>query len=85
MVFHWAGAAWSIASAVGTTDDFRGLWGRGPNEVWAVGANGAVIRWDGTAWGTVRRAPHDVYAVWGSTAGEVWIVGDYGTILHYQP
>lgn len=52
-----------------------GLWGSGPQDIFAVGRAGGIIHWDGRAWrkmasGTERdlvavagRAPNDVYAV----------------------
>ena len=49
---HWNGLAWSIVAHV--PQGLAGIWGSGPNDVWAVGAFGTFLRWDGTAW---RPAP----------------------------
>lgn len=76
-----------------------GLFGRAPNDVWAVGGNvltpdtgGLVVRWDGGAW---RQVTAGVPAgptwndVWGTAqveAGQpdLWIVGDGVVLARYR-
>jgi hypothetical protein len=59
-----------------------GLWGSGPNDIFAVGKGGAILHYDGSDW-TPEAVPTsaDLRAVWGA-AGEVLAVGASGTILH---
>lgn len=58
------------------------VWGRAPNDVWAVGARGTIVHYDGE-----RLAPSkavttaNLYDVGGTATGEVWAVGDAGTVL----
>lgn len=57
------------------------LWGRSTDDLWAVGADGALLHWDGARWslepsGTTR----DLKAIHGSAAGDVRLAGD-GIIL----
>jgi hypothetical protein len=73
-----------------------GVWGSGPNDVWAVGGDpiygtGAFVwRYAGDHFesaGTLPVAPDDVIAyfkVWGTSANDVWIVGTPGIVLHYD-
>ncbi len=62
------------------------LWGFGPNDIWAVGAQGVIRRWTGgDAW-TVVPSPvsADLHAVWGSRPDDVWAAGDDGVVLHWE-
>jgi hypothetical protein len=64
----------------------KGVWtAAGASSVWAVGAQGLVIRGQNTQWTPVS-APtaNDLYAVSGAGANRVWIVGQHGTILTYR-
>lgn len=63
----------------------NGIWGSSANALWAVGDNGHILRYDGTAW-SLQSSPTTSHlrAVWGSSASDVWAVGDSSTILHYD-
>lgn len=63
-----------------------GLWGTAVNNVVAVGQNGIILRYDGTAWAQQVASPtaKALYAVWGSSAGDVFAVGETGTIVRYD-
>ncbi|MCC6216831.1 MAG: hypothetical protein IT376_18375 [Polyangiaceae bacterium] len=67
------------------TDELRGVWSFGPEEVWAVGAGGLILRWDGSEW-TRTNSPSAVAlsGVWGSRRDDVWAVGASGTALRYD-
>jgi hypothetical protein len=56
------------------------------NDVWAVGAYGTILHFDGNEWTPATAAfptgpKPTLYAVWGSGPDDVWIVGD-GIVLH---
>jgi hypothetical protein len=72
----------------GTTADLYGVWGTGPNDVFAVGI-GTILHWDGKTWSGpsyvgVANAP--VYlGVWGSGPNDVYAVGlENGLIEHWD-
>src|SRR5262245_35571670 len=44
--------AWT-AVASGTEQTLNRVWGAGPNDIWAVGAGGTIVHFDGTAWSGV--------------------------------
>jgi hypothetical protein len=77
------------AVKLGLGNDLLSVQGSGPDDVWVVG-NGAVLRWNGSAWGLVALLNPDAgpvkwSATWpiGSKTGG-WIVGgDVGG--YYQP
>ena len=68
-----------------STADLYGVWGTGPEDVFAVGSGGAILHYDGEEWSvqdsgvTVR-----LYAVWGSSSSNVFAVGGGGSILRYD-
>lgn len=58
------------------------VWGSGPSDVWAVGAAGSVLHWDGTAWTAASVGTSQaLYAVWGTGPNDVWIASSPGVIF----
>ena len=65
--------------------DLHGVWGSGPNDVYAVGENGTIVHYAGAWWSTTPSGTTaTLYDVWGSGRADVFAVGDAGTILHYD-
>jgi hypothetical protein len=61
--------------------DLNGVWGRSPKDVYAVGAvgiQGVIDHFDGTAWTLVFTAPTQLFAVWGMPDGTVLATGEKG-------
>src|SRR5262249_27125971 len=61
-----------------TTPYFRSIWGSSASDVWAVGDNGLLMRFNGTSWKRFANPAGtnvDMLAVWGSSANNVWAVG----------
>lgn len=63
------------------------------NDVYAVGASGTILHYDGTSWSATGSGvtASNLYAVWGSSsadsnghANDVYAVGASGTIVHYD-
>jgi hypothetical protein len=57
-------------------EGLHSVWGRGPNDVWAAGAD--VVHWDGSAFALVDDAPEAVRhmnALVTGDANSVWLVG----------
>ena len=48
------GTTWMLQPRIdpGTSEYYRSVWGFAADNIWAVGASGYVIHWNGTAWGT---------------------------------
>lgn len=56
---------------------------------WAVGNNGTILFWDGSAWttsGFTNNSPgnRDLYAISCATSADCWAVGDNGTIVRWN-
>jgi hypothetical protein len=66
---------------------YSGVWGSGSADIWAVGARGIVVHWDGHAWSdftSKSRTTQPLNHVWGTGPKDVWAVGDGGTIDHWN-
>ncbi|AKU98469.1 hypothetical protein AKJ09_05133 [Labilithrix luteola] len=70
-------------------DTLRGVFGFGPDDVWAVGDESTILHWDGQSW-TKLATPFDgaglkprLFGVWGSSKDDVWIVGG-GVVIHFE-
>ncbi|MCB1164065.1 hypothetical protein KDL67_15360 [bacterium] len=76
---------WELSDSFGTV--VRGLWSAASDDVWAVGDNGHLWRWNGSAWSDVSSPTSQaLYAIDGNAAtGEAWAVGYNGTVLRYDP
>ena len=73
----------SFASPV--TAELEALDFSGPADGWAVGAGGAILRWDGAAWaGFTSPTTADLKGVHLLQAGSGWAVGSGGVILSWN-
>ncbi len=69
----------------GTSEVLRGVWPVNTTNVWAVGDNGTVRKWDGNAWAAqTSSTTNTLRGVWGTAANSLWAVGDGGTILKFN-
>src|SRR5262249_11683605 len=76
---------WCWSNPVPQGNTLRDMWGAAPDDVWAVGVAGTILRWNGSSWNrraSGRTAPP--LGVWGASAMDVWAVGAAGTILHWD-
>ena len=87
------GAIWSVRAGLLTKevlnllDNTRltSVWGSDASNVWVVGYDGTLLKWNGSAWakqysGTTAR----LNSVWGRDVSNVWAVGSSGTILKWD-
>ena len=64
---------------------FWDVWASGPDDAFAVGSEGTIVHYDGTAWTPMTSGVDDhLFGVWGSGPSDVFAVGDQGIILHYD-
>lgn len=63
----------------------NGVWGSGPNDVWAVGNSGVIAHFDGSEWSFVASPTvSNLNDVWGFSNDDVWIVGENGEAYHFD-
>jgi cysteine-rich repeat protein len=83
-ILHYDGQSWTVMPET-FPQRLLGVWGSGPNDVFAVGESGAIIHYDGTTWTPqASGVTEGLASVWGAGPEDVYAVGDGGTILHYD-
>ncbi|MFT4571387.1 MAG: hypothetical protein ACI8TX_001684 [Hyphomicrobiaceae bacterium] len=56
------------------------VWGSGPNDIYAVGQNGAGLHWNGTDFSELGFGiSQDLVGIWGTGTDDIMIVGGRGT------
>lgn len=76
---------WCWENPLPQGNDLLGIWGDRPDNFWAVGATGTLLRWDGASWkGLHSPTKNSLYAVWAASSGDVWAVGSAGTLAHFD-
>ena len=89
-VYHYDGSDWSPMDLPEGMPLLVWVHGFGPDDVWAVGVDGAAAHYDGSDWSAVETGTEeDLWGVWGASSEELWVVGgdaDVGEplILHVQ-
>jgi Carboxypeptidase regulatory-like domain len=67
VIMHWDGHAWSRVAS-GTRAWLNAVWGRAPDDVWAVGTSGEILRWNGLSWNAIPSGvpSADLRGIWGA-------------------
>lgn len=60
------------------------VWGTGASDIWAGGANGALLHFDGYSWSRAAQPLRDRITAIGGRAGTAWAIGDSGLVLRYE-
>lgn len=71
----------------GTTNDLHAVHALAPNDIWAVGVNGTVAHWNGTAWTAttqIAAGGATLRGVLALSTTDVVAVGDGGVIIRYN-
>ena len=84
-IFRYVEGIWKKTDAPTGTRP-RAVWGADNHNVFAVGANGFVYRFNGSNWSPNAQGitQEHLFAVWGTSATNVYAVGTNGTILHFD-
>lgn len=78
------GAICSVDPPTGAPN-LKALWGSSGDDLWASGANGSLLYYDGFAWTPVPNGSKgDLTGIWGSGPNDVYIVGSEWTIRHWD-
>lgn len=76
---------WCWANPLPQGVRLNGVWGSGPNTVWAVGEQGTILRWRGAGWAAMESPTSlNLNSIWGSGKNEAWAVGDVGKVLRWN-
>ncbi|MDX1672097.1 MAG: hypothetical protein R3211_07130, partial [Balneolaceae bacterium] len=81
-ILHYDGSRWkTIYSAA--DKGLYGIWGRSPDNIFAVGASGTLVHFDGERWRQLDSKTRENLAdVWGKRE-KVFMVGGLGTIREF--
>ena len=65
------------------------LWARAPNDVWVLGGDAVIRRWNGATWRTAEPPPPDatmseMHAITGAGPDDVWILRGTNSVLHWD-
>jgi Big-like domain-containing protein len=78
-ILRRVGGVWSPMTSGATGVNLYRVWGTASNEVYAVGDNGTVRRWNGTAWsGQTTNTTNWMWGIYGTAGGDVLIGGSGG-------
>jgi hypothetical protein len=78
-------AEWAWENPLPQGSALHDVWTNGPNDVWAVGACGTRIHWNGASFSVETAARADVWSgLWGSSPTDLWSVGVHGRIAHFD-
>ncbi|MCF8142736.1 MAG: hypothetical protein K9N21_02325 [Deltaproteobacteria bacterium] len=76
---------WRRQDTPSPLNHLKGVWGNSASDVFAVGVNGTILHYNGTAWSSMTSGTTSTLnGVWGSSGTFVFCVGANGTILHYN-
>jgi hypothetical protein len=62
----------------------RAVWGSSETNIWAVGMDGLILYYDGSAWAQlVSPFPQNLYDIFGTSARDIVAVGEDGAAIRY--
>lgn len=69
-------ANWRFITPLPQGNDLLAAWAAGPDELYAGGHGGVILRWDGQAWTTMATPTQKtITAIHGLSASDLWAVG----------
>ncbi len=78
-------ADWYWQNPLPQGNDLQAVWGRSASEVYAIGGDQTLMRWDGIEWtGDYRSSSYPIYDLWGLDNGVLLAAGYGGTVLRYD-
>lgn len=82
---HWDGKTWNSGGSVAGAGALLRITGSAPDDLWAVGLDGTVLRNRGGSWVKVPSGTTEVlWSVWSRAVEDAWAVGNAGTVLRWN-
>lgn len=82
---HYMNGGWIDYPIGGLTQDLNAIAGTSATNIYAVGDNGTMLHYNGTAWSFLPIITNkDLFAVHAADDGTVVIVGEGGTLIEYR-
>jgi predicted small secreted protein len=75
----------ALPMSSGTQANLAGIWGSSSSNVFAVGAGGTILHYDGKVWSVMSSGTsNDLNSVWCNSGSDVFAAGNFGVIMHYD-
>lgn len=92
LMYEWDGNDWTEGDNLPTSSLIRGIWGLGPDDIFAVGVGGTILHFDGVEWNEYNNLGLDQWNsytdIWGTSHSNLYVVGDSSTtsspLMHYD-
>ncbi|MBL8951856.1 MAG: hypothetical protein JNK82_13825 [Myxococcaceae bacterium] len=82
--WRWAGSFWSTV-ATNVSVDLHGIFLTSPTSGWAVGANGAILEWNGLGFSASPSGVSDKLLAVHASGNDLWAAGENGVTLQKTP
>jgi hypothetical protein len=83
VAMHWDGTTLENIPTPGK--ELYSVWGTSTDDLWAVGYQGTILRWNGNQWTPIGgMGTTDFRGVYGSGANDIWAVGLAGAVFHWE-
>lgn len=77
-------ASWSTQTST-AKQTLNALWGLSDKEIYAVGNQGTIVKYNGSQWATIPSpTTSHLISIYGTSSTDIWAAGFDGTILHYD-
>ncbi len=84
-VYRFDGSKWSSMTIPTGGSGLNGVWGFNKSSVYAVGAGGRILSYNGSKWSAMSSGTTaDLYRIWGTSASDLWVSGAKGTVLRHD-
>jgi hypothetical protein len=76
---------WTWQNPVPQGNTLEAVWGRSATEVYAIGSQQTLLRWDGVNWSPAQDPPSPpISDLWGLDTGVIFAAGYFGTVLRFD-
>src|SRR5581483_348775 len=78
------GDGWCWQNPLPQGNNLTGFWAFSSSDIWAVGAKGTALHFDGQTWSGLTGPDADEFkGVWGAAPDDVWVIG-VGSAYHWD-
>ncbi len=82
-IFHFDGKE-LIKMEIPISNDLNGIWGTGPDNVYAVGEKGTILHYDGEEWTEMESGTAEyLSSIWGINKQDIYVAGE-NVIVHFN-
>jgi photosystem II stability/assembly factor-like uncharacterized protein len=68
-----------------TENNLYDVWGLSPDNIYAVGASGTILHFEGSVWQRMTcPISHDLHTIYGTSEENIFAGGENGSFLHYD-